>query len=795
MTASIIINGKQQFIDLNGHPLVGGKVFFYVPNTSTLKNTWQDMEQATLNTNPVLLDARGQALIFGVGNYRQVVKDINDNVIWDVPTSAVGAGTDVSDSTVTPTGGTTPQSLKDQLQSLLTPMNFGAVGDGVADDGAALEAAFTYSATSGVLIGINRSYATKRELYLRDNAGIWCFGNARIIGDMTGAPTGFTVLSLATRHIRGTIKGYLTLETDSEANCTKVNSRLLRLGQASGTNPGAYDANMQCHVDTVYLGKGAYTQVSSNQECDLSTIDALVSFEKTGGPRVDFNMQASNAEAPSACLQIGACHFSYVGGPGDCPTGLQIIGTDSVHIKRVIINNHDVNFNISSPSDGPRRENIAPLFESIYSEERRPFATRYNAWGASTGYGANSIILPTSANGYCYISNNGGVTGASQPTWPTVIGNTVVDGGITWRCLSKNAGNWVATKAYTLGMLVRGTPANARGGLILECTTAGTSGGTEPDWSTVDHESRTSTIVDGTVTWTAKYRSIFYQGTGQRRLHTLLGTINKGHIACFVAQGAGRYSLTGCETPNLQSPENVDISFSPCGFQQVDGAIYTTICKLRGNFRIYRSSAGEAQQFNPVLHRTEITADTAAHVNTDGLGDYFGSLVRPTAAQAPFYVGGPATFKGDINVGGNLNGVATKAWQSRQIQYNVTQGTDATLTMTNRPKGNYDFTDSVRTLQIAYRCANVNPNFMYTAYFAVAYSRAGAGATLQVLGSSPYAEAGPVAAQIKFGVAGTGTLASVRFGTIAADGSTLQVLVRNEAGAVPGDAVIEATWI
>ena len=83
MSAILLQNGKQAFTDLNGHPLVGGKVYFYAPATSTPKDTWQDAPQTVLNTNPVVLDARGEAAIYGSGAYRQVLRDADSNLIWD----------------------------------------------------------------------------------------------------------------------------------------------------------------------------------------------------------------------------------------------------------------------------------------------------------------------------------------------------------------------------------------------------------------------------------------------------------------------------------------------------------------------------------------------------------------------------------------------------------------------------------------------------------------------------------------------------------------------------------------
>ncbi len=87
MTATLLPNAKQMFFDLNGKPLVAGYVYFYYPYPSLVpKDTWQDSAQTVLNTNPVVLDSRGQAVIYGSGNYRQVLQDSRGNTIWDGPT-------------------------------------------------------------------------------------------------------------------------------------------------------------------------------------------------------------------------------------------------------------------------------------------------------------------------------------------------------------------------------------------------------------------------------------------------------------------------------------------------------------------------------------------------------------------------------------------------------------------------------------------------------------------------------------------------------------------------------------
>lgn len=56
--------------------------------------------------------------------------------------------------------------------------------------------------------------------------------------------------------------------------------------------------------------------------------------------------------------------------------------------------------------------------------------------------------------------------------------------------------DWAATTAYSLGDRVEPTTPN---GLLYECTTAGTSGGSEPTFPT---GAIGDTVVDGTVVWT-----------------------------------------------------------------------------------------------------------------------------------------------------------------------------------------------------------------------------------------------------------------------------------------------------
>ncbi len=81
--ATLLPNGEQSFTDANGNPLAGGSVYFYIPGTTNAKDTYQDPNAVNLNSNPVQLDASGRAIIYGIGSYRQIVKDVAGNTIWD----------------------------------------------------------------------------------------------------------------------------------------------------------------------------------------------------------------------------------------------------------------------------------------------------------------------------------------------------------------------------------------------------------------------------------------------------------------------------------------------------------------------------------------------------------------------------------------------------------------------------------------------------------------------------------------------------------------------------------------
>lgn len=59
----------------------------------------------------------------------------------------------------------------------------------------------------------------------------------------------------------------------------------------------------------------------------------------------------------------------------------------------------------------------------------------HGSWSPSTSYSVGSYCQPTVPNGFGYRATSAGTSGSTEPApWPTVLGDTITDGGVTWEC-------------------------------------------------------------------------------------------------------------------------------------------------------------------------------------------------------------------------------------------------------------------------------------------------------------------------------------------------------------------------
>jgi hypothetical protein len=163
---SFIGGAGWQFFDNNGDPLSGGKIYTYAAGTTTPLTTYTSRDGLTPNANPIILDAAGRTpqQIWSTEGllYKYVVSDANNVQIrvWDNIGGTVVASdlsVDLANTTDNAKGdalvgfkqsnsagflsGAVARTVNTKLQERISVKDFGAVGNGVADDTAAIQAA------------------------------------------------------------------------------------------------------------------------------------------------------------------------------------------------------------------------------------------------------------------------------------------------------------------------------------------------------------------------------------------------------------------------------------------------------------------------------------------------------------------------------------------------------------------------------------------------------------------------------------------------------------------------------
>jgi len=84
-TTSLSPTPKLQFFDANGDPLAGGLLYTYEAGSTTPLATYTDSTGVSANTNPIVLDSRGEANVWlGADSYKLALYTSAGVLIWTV---------------------------------------------------------------------------------------------------------------------------------------------------------------------------------------------------------------------------------------------------------------------------------------------------------------------------------------------------------------------------------------------------------------------------------------------------------------------------------------------------------------------------------------------------------------------------------------------------------------------------------------------------------------------------------------------------------------------------------------
>lgn len=154
------------------------------------------------------------------------------------------------------------------------------------------------------------------------------------------------------------------------------------------------------------------------------------------------NSIGSTALTPLASVTVTADQKIDVSGLPALPAGITARNfflsdqAGSTNLKFSVQRTDAADFSITDFPEGTAA--VPPSFNTTGEELMRvamSFATNsqdvYPAWSVSKPVLLGETHLPAVLNGHKY-APTAGTTGATEPTWPTAAGGTVVDGGVTW---------------------------------------------------------------------------------------------------------------------------------------------------------------------------------------------------------------------------------------------------------------------------------------------------------------------------------------------------------------------------
>lgn len=327
--APLVISGSRKS---DGTANDSGKVWAYLPGTSTAAVLYGQPGATTVVTQPVILDQGGRVPrsgstasgLFTAIPIRLYVEDSAGNVVSDSLFTPASAGTvsvanagfpaaatvnDVLTQIYTSVGGTsgnflesagaTARALKAKLSELgISVKDFGAVGDGIAIDTTAFQAAFNRAKAllCNVIVPAG-TYKTDQAITLTSAAGVHVVGQGRgvtVIKPTHATANAFTFSACSAAGIHG----LSILQTTGSTGAAVA---------VGGASPNFKATGVYCPADATYVGFAYGFDFSGASDFDLiancqmvgSTRTARFDCSSTSKPSVlQDNLLGASGSAP-----------------------------------------------------------------------------------------------------------------------------------------------------------------------------------------------------------------------------------------------------------------------------------------------------------------------------------------------------------------------------------------------------------------------------------------------------------------------------------------------------------------
>lgn len=309
-----------QFFDNNGDPLAGGKLYTYAAGSTTPAVTYTTSVGNVQNANPIELDSAGRITneiwLVSSASYKFVMETATGSTLWtkdDIPGIATSSDVDAFIASLAAASGSSlvgfqqagagasTRTVQAKLRETVSVKDFGAVGNGTADDTAAFQAAIdsTVNGFLSVYVPAGIYKITSQITISDDRVMIYGDGSAsRILFNPTANAVCFLVDKGSTSSVQNTIRDLTFYSTDT--TYTKTAIKLVNVSQCLVEN-----------VHTIFphwYGNGSiFLHVLGR---DSTAIRGLNAF-------ADKPIKASPIPAPHVPAGIGIDHFHF----SDCYLG------------------------------------------------------------------------------------------------------------------------------------------------------------------------------------------------------------------------------------------------------------------------------------------------------------------------------------------------------------------------------------------------------------------------------------------------------------------------------------------